>query len=188
MSSRVADEKRVATGRRNKEAGAAFEGWVESQHVEAYRRGILAFVEKTEPHAKMIGGRLVYVAKGVADYTGCLVGGRCLAVEAKSTADTRLMRSVISSKQETHLNAVTAAGGLALLLVEYRFEQYARFSIPWEDVPWSMKRSQYSLFIGDVQEWRIEPGDCYLSKWHSGGKPIGSVVAVGGRHRVLARE
>lgn len=36
---------RVATGRANKSAGSAWEFWLELQHREAIRRGLLACVE-----------------------------------------------------------------------------------------------------------------------------------------------
>lgn len=173
-----------------------FESWLEGQHVYAHRLGILAFVEKTEPHAKMINGRLVYVSKGVADYTGCLVGGKCLAVEAKSTGDNRLMRSVVDVKQARHLDAVAVAGGLSLLLVEFKLDPhkyfgtpyFSRYAVPWLDVPWMKLRTADSVSFNDVQSWKIIPEMCYLSRWHAGGKSVGNVGAVGGQHRILARE
>lgn len=183
-----------SAGRKSQAIGAAFESWIEGQHIHAHRLGILAFVEKTEAHAKTIQGRLMFVGKGVADYIGCLVGGRCLAVEAKSTGDEYLMRSAITPKQVRHLDAVAMAGGLALLLVEFRltvhqsYSSRAGYAIPWTEVPWKVRRFAESVSVNDVQQWKIEPETCYLSRWHAGGPVVGSVGAVGGRQRVLPRE
>lgn len=187
-----------AIGRKAKAIGAAFETWIDGQHQAAHALGILAFVEKTEAHSQVIHGRVEFIAPGVADYIGTLCdGGKTLAVEAKSTDDAQLMRSVVSPKQAKHLDAVAAAGGLALLLVEFRHVSqvgesyaaqvlpiYARYAVPWLEVPWQTLRTAESVAEASIQQWRILADTCYLSKYHSGGVPVGSV----GRKRVFPRE
>lgn len=176
---------RVVSGRSNKLAGDGFEIWLGYQHKEALRRGLLACVEKSEPHAKIFNGRVVYTAKGVADYFGTLAagtrsaaafsssarpvgsdsGGLSFAAEAKSTADDRLARAVVSEKQADHLDAVARAGGLALLLCEFRSAAPARCAVPWAEVPWRKLRTADSVGLAEIERWIIAPGENYLAKF-----------------------
>ncbi len=164
----------------SKAVGAAFEAWIETQHTIAERLGILAHVVHNQPTATFIGGRLIYTAAGVADYTGTLDrSGLTLAVEAKSTQADKLARSAVEPKQQQHLEAVARAGGLALLLVEFRqpgvLRNAFRFAIPWLKVPWKIARTKENLYLDDLldSEWKIRgvisDGDCYLSKFHAPG-------------------
>ncbi len=115
------DQRNVERGRLAKEVGGRFESWVEGQHEAAKYLGILAHVHHNEPRVKFVDGRLIYEKASVADYTGALEGGaRTLAVEAKSTATARFPLSDVTPLQQVHLGAVARAGGLALLLVEFR--------------------------------------------------------------------
>ena len=182
------------SGRKSQAAGIAFESWINGQHETANVIGILAFVEKTEAHSRVIHGRVQFAEPGVADYIGCLVGnGRCMAVEAKSTADDHLMRSAVSTKQAKNLDSVAAAGGLALLLVEFRGQSrgqeagrpvFRRYAVPWQEVPWQVLRTAQSVAEDSIQQHRIVPDTCYLERFHPRGKPVGSV----GRVRVYASE
>ena len=133
-----------------------------------------------------MGGRVIYVAKGVADYVGTLCDkGRALALEAKSTSALRLSRKVVSAKQALHLDAVSRVGGLALLLVEFRSEGRTRhFAVPWADVPWTKLRSADSVCELDLAAWRVLSGECYLSKFC----PPGTPQFVTSRGRVYPRE
>ncbi len=155
---------RQLAGSRAQAAGARFEEWVEAQHVLAAHLGILAHVEHNQPHAKVVGGRLIYVKQGVADYTGTLEGGRSLTVEAKSRSG-RLLRSDIEPRQAIHLEAVARAGGLALLLVEFRDQhKIRRFAIPWREVPWEVLRSAESIGLESARgvagsRRRVLPGE-----------------------------
>lgn len=184
------------TGRQAKAAGDAFEAFLEQQHEVALQLGILACVEHNEPHAKVIGGRLMYTERGVADYTGVLDrSGRAVAVEAKSTKAERLMKSAVSSKQQDHLDRVARAGGLALLVVEFRRElpaavqlqialwpmqaaeemlrqHFRRYVCPWEKVKWQVLKtaesvSEIDLFADGGWIW----GACYLERFHPRGTP-----------------
>jgi recombination protein U len=178
----------VKIGRIKQAVGEMFEAWVDGQHEHAQRLGIIAHVEKNEPHSKIIHGHVIYTAAGVADRTGTLEGGRSLAVECKSTKAVRFPRNDISTKQQEHLDAVARAGGLALLLVEFRATTpplFARYAIPWLEIPWKTLKTAESLDPADIGVWMIPPGVCYLSRWHAGG-PRSSQAQT--RRRVLARE
>lgn len=166
--------------------GAAFEGWINTQHEKAKLLGILAHVEKTEAHAKIVNGRLIYTERGVADYIGTMEGGRSLVVEAKSTGEERLYRDAVTKKQQEHLEAVARAGGLALLLVEFRGVPpvQMRFAIPWLEVMWQVSRTAESVRMINVSPWLVS-GDCYLSSWHAGGLRSGAHLD---RKRKFARE
>ena len=161
--------------RKSQQVGGAFERWIEAQHEAAKILGILSHVEHNQAQAKVVRGGLRYVGKGVSDYTGTLAGnGRALAVEAKSTQKPRLPRAEIKKKQAEHMDAVARAGGLALLLVEFRQETkdaefLQRFAIPWLEVPWETKKSAESISVEDLAAWAVVP-DCYLLRWHAGGK------------------
>jgi len=176
--------------RTSQAVGAAFESWIEVQHTKARRLGILAHVYHNEPTVKRIKGELIYIKPGVADYTGTLEGGTATtyAAEAKSTSDERFQRAGIEPKQAEHLDAVARAGGLALLLVEFRIEELPlrlRHAIPWLEVPWKTLRSAQSISAEDVAAWRIpnDPTHCFLTRWHLGG-PSSSPV----RTRVIHRD
>ncbi len=179
-----------ARGRKAQQVGSDFESWVNTQHQNAKYLGILAHVEKNEPHAKIIGGILMYEKPGVADYSGTLEGGRALNVEAKSTQSSRFLQSGVTAKQQTHLTVTARAGALAFLLIEFRTPGPGllireQFAIPWLDVPWNIATSALGISAADVARWRITT-DCYLQPYHPGGAST-SVHGVG-RVRVFPRE
>ena len=180
----------MSGGRTAQAVGAAFEAWIEVQHEKARRLGILAHVTHTYPEAKYIKGVLTYAQKGVADYSGTLEGGHATTyvAEAKSTSDKRFPRADIEPKQIEHLDAVARAGGLALLLIEFRINEVPlrlRHAIPWLEVPWQLRRTAQSVSAEDVVAWRIsgDPTQCFLSRFHKGG-PSSSPQ----RHRVISRD
>lgn len=165
----------VDQGRRAKFVGQGFEDWIDVQHDKAIRLGILAHVTHNQAKTDIKKGRLIYMGKGVADYSGVLDRcGRAFAAEAKSTKGDRLARAEIKSKQAEHLSAVAHAGGLALLLVEFRHEVPSmRCAIPWLEVPWVILRSAETIDYTSVEKWRIErnPEACYLERFHPRGEP-----------------
>ena len=166
-------------GRKSQAVGEAGESYAEGQFKMALYLGILAHYEHNQPRAKFIGGRLMYDKPSVADYTGVLEGGRVLAEEVKSTEEKRFYKSGVEPKQQAHLNATARAGGLALLLVEFRRPQqldphrvttlYQRFAIPWLEVPWEKARSAEAIMPEQLQQWLILPDTCHLKRWHPGG-------------------
>lgn len=147
-------------------SGAHFEAWVDGQHIVARNRGLLIHAEHTQAVSRMLGGKLVYAAPGVADYVLCLRGGRYVAVEAKACAGPRLYRSRIGPLQARHLDAVARGGALALLLVESRDTGASEyFAIPWTEVVWERARSADSARVESFAPWRISPGSCYLERF-----------------------
>ena len=177
-------------GRKAQQAGDQFESWLNAQHEQAKRLGILAHVEKTQARTAVVRRKLIYTGKGVADYVGTLEGGKSLALEAKSTQEDRFPRNEISAKQQEHLGVVARAGGLALLLVEFRDfvvnkslpARTFRFAIPWLALPWETLRTAESVSPLDVSQWRVDER-CYLSAYHPGG-----VSSSSHARRVYARE
>mgnify|MGYP001612558237 CR=1 FL=1 len=174
---------RVIAGRANQAAGSGFEIWLNFQHQEAIHRGLLACVEKSEPHLRIVGGKKIYNRPGVADYFGTLASGTrstghftgrvyssaldgvSLAAEAKSTSSDRLARAEVKPKQAAHLDAVARAGGLALLLCEFRAGTPTRCAVSWTEVPWTKLRTADSVGLSDLTEWIIAPGENYLTKF-----------------------
>ena len=148
-------------------SGARFEQWVEAQHAVAKSRGLLVHAEHTQAVARVIGGKVVYAAPGVADYVLCLRGGHYAAVEAKACDGIRLYRSRVGPLQARHLDAVARGGALALLVVGFSGAGTAseRFAVPWLDVPWSRARSADGAVITDLVPWRVTPGSCYLERF-----------------------
>lgn len=137
----------------------------------AKRHGILAHIEKTQARTAWVKGSLEYVGKGVADYVGTLEGGRSLALEAKSTSGARLPKSEIDTKQAEHLDLVARAGGLSLLLVEFRSDEWPywrRYAVPWLEVPWEVALTAQSVAQEKIEKWRVV-NECYLQSWHMGG-------------------
>lgn len=164
-----------ARGRAAQAAGESFEGWLDGQHSFALINGILAHIEHNQAKTKMIKGRLRYVAKGTCDYTGVLDRvGRTVAVEAKSTKAKSFSLKGVKKKQQDHLTATALAGGLALLVVEFRSitQPYrARYAIPWLDVPWIIKKSAKTISPSQLEKWKVAIGECYLEKYHARGVP-----------------
>jgi hypothetical protein len=177
--------KRSAAGRKAKRVGDRFDvEWAGVQHEMAGMLGILVHIEHNQPHTRMVKNRVIYTRKGVADYTGTLYGGRSFAAEFKSTDDERLMRSAIQAKQAEHLDRVAKAGGLALLLVEFRTPVRKQYAVPWLQVPWKTLRSAESLSQEDVSTWLVPAGKCYLDPFMP---TRGPAVELGPR-RVFPRE
>lgn len=175
--------EQVSGGRKAQAVGDAGESYAEGQFKMALHLGILAHYEHNQPRAKFIGGRLMYDKPGVADYTGVLDrGARTLAVEVKSTEEARFYRDNlkwgVKPKQQAHLTAVARAGGLAFLLLEFRrpsvdgprvLPVYQRFAVPWLEAPWETVRTAVSVAPERLGQWLIEPGTCFLSRWHLAG-------------------
>jgi hypothetical protein len=190
--------------------GAQFEQWHEGQLNAAVMLGILAHWLHTEPKATVVHGRVQYAEKSGADWVGIMeavrhpitVGGpdqivsssfetdraRVLVVETKSVKGNSLPRSMIEKKQAEHLDACARAGGLALLVGEFRLDTVRmRFACPWLEVPWEVKRSAESISPILMAPWDVSKfPDCYLKRWHAGGKRSGTWSAL--RKRVYNTE
>lgn len=185
-----------ALHRASTQLGEAFENWVDLQHALAGVRGALVHVTHNQAQSRVVRGRLIYSAAGVADYTGMLYGGIYLASEAKSTGKERLPKSEITPDQQDHLNAVTAGGGKAFLLVEFRgvttlngtlLTEPRRYAVPWRDVPWKMLRTAESVGELDLVNWRALGHD-YLQSYHPGSPNHFFVGAAAKQKRIHPRE
>jgi len=177
----------VAIGRTSQAVGASFESWIDGQHEVAKMAGILAHIAHNQAQSNVVRGRLIYTAAGVSDYTGTLDrSGLSVAVEAKSTKAESLLRAAVKPKQQEHLEVVARAGGLALLLIEFRLTEVPlrfRFAVPWLEVPWETKRSAESISAEQLGPWLVDPGTCYLERFHARGVPSSLR-----RGRIYARE
>lgn len=164
---------RRTSGRAAKSAGAAAEAFWEAQHEMALYLGVLVHVQHNEPATKMVHGRLIYSKKSAADFTATLSDGRTFAAESKSVIK-RLARSAIQPLQAKQLDAVSKAGGLAFLLVEFHPSGTipSRFAIPWLEVPWRRLRSAESIGVEDVLKYAVRPNECYLRR----GVPVAAGV------------
>lgn len=154
--------------------GKAHEAWVESQHREALRLGLLAFEpEHNEPQVQRVRGRLVRVKRSVSDWTGMLSaarGSRLFAAEAKATVGERIPKSAVRPHQARYLTKVAAGGGLAALVVAFRAadDTPRRCAIPWAEVPWSTGRWKLGLRLEDALPWEVREGECYVKKLLAG--------------------
>ena len=120
---------RQQAGRYAKAVGDAFESWLDGQHARAKRLGMLAHIHHNEPKTRMHKGVLFYDKKSVADYSGTLEGGRSLAEEVKSWGSSdNFPRSQVDTLQAEHLQTVLRAGGLALLIIEFRLPFVQHFA------------------------------------------------------------
>lgn len=171
----VSPRNHVEAGRHAKASGDQFEVWMEGQLDHAMRLGILACWHHNEPKVKVYDGKVNYDKKSVADYSatferhGLGVSG---AFEAKSTSAKNFPLNEVSLLQQRHLEAVAKAGGIALLVVEFRSAVaplFQRFAIPWLDVPWIVLKTAKTINVSLLNQWVIPPGTCFLSRWHTGG-------------------
>ena len=97
----------------------------------------------------------IYKAKAVADVLGALPGGRGVAVEVKSTKDTRLHLTTMDGRpdqlhehQRAFLQAWTAMGAAAYLLVIWTSDW------TWMLFPWTVARQIRVINRKDVDTWR----------------------------------
>jgi len=162
---------RERAGRAAKRHGDALEAWMRAQLAAAVLALRLVWWTKIEApvaHKRVREGdgwgwKLVWGAKASADFVGCAVDGRCLAIECKSTEDGRLPRADIQPQQAAQLDAVADAGGVSLLAVEFRHPGRdawgaRQYLIPWRRVPWTIARSAMGLDEADAAPWRVAGG------------------------------
>lgn len=168
----------VVAGHLARDAGDALEKWLAEQHKAAAAAGIAHVRKVGAPVVVGRGGRPVeWAGRGPADYQGVMVGGRALALEAKSLGErARISRVDIPEHQRRDLEAVERLGGLALLVVEVREAQLVA-AVPWTEVPWRvssrvlkrgtpLEKVERSETVGaeELEAWRVVPG-CYLRRW-----------------------
>lgn len=155
-------------GERNRDAGEAFEAWLEGWHRRARQLGI-ARVRKVSPAVKWVGrghrARPKVVGENGADYVGRLRGGRAIVAEAKATEEERLPRSAFEKHQIDDLDEAAALGALALGLIELRIAgRVRRFAAPWP-LDWRWRGAGASVGLEELEPWEIRDGECYLARW-----------------------
>ena len=145
--------------------GAAFEAWLEAQHLIAFRRGI-AHVRKVSPAVKWLaGGRAIVTGAAGCDWSGTLKGGRHLVAESKSTATARLGLSAFESHQIADLDLAHHFGALALAIIELRVDgRPLRFAAPWP-LPWRVTGNGQGVGVDELRPWAIVEGSCYLARF-----------------------
>lgn len=131
-------------------AGSTFEKLLTLAYLEPMQRaGILRHFVRIHPEAIVVQrdarGRALcqFSARAAADWIALTSAGVYVALEAKSSAGTRLARREIAPQQEQHLDAA-AGSGLGLLLIELRGAARAVYAVPWP-APWVRLRSADSL-------------------------------------------
>lgn len=159
---------RAAAALEARKAGRALERWAEEQHAVAVVRGLLAWCRWVSPKVEMLGrGRAAVVGEAACDFNGCSWDGKAVVVECKSTRDARLDFSQLEKPQREQLQATAAAGGAAILLVEFRaVEGSPRFAVPWQAIPWRSLRKGSRGSVGplEIGAWLVK-GDCYVDKF-----------------------
>lgn len=141
-------------------AGSSFEKLLTLAYLEPLlRAGILRHFVRIHPEAIVVQrdprGRALcqFSARAAADWVALTSAGVYVALEAKSSAGTRLARREIAPQQEQHLDA--AAGiGLGLLLVELRGAARAVYAVPWP-APWVRLRSADSLGEPELRPYLV---------------------------------
>lgn len=168
----ASNEVRERAGRRARRLGEDLERWVAAYLGTAQRVGAIAWWMKIHPgvvHRRALidghwGFKLTWGERAAADFVGLLPSGGMLAIECKSVEGQRLARAAIKPQQLAHLDAVDAAGGRALLAVEFRDEGAAtrtarQYVIPWREVPWTTARTAMSLTELAATPWRERRGE-----------------------------
>lgn len=168
----ASNEVRERAGRRARRLGEDLERWVAAYLGTAQRVGAITWWMKIHPgvtHRRVLidgrwGFKLVWGERAAADFIALAPDGRMLAIECKSVEGQRLARAAIKPQQLAHLDAVDAAGGRALLAVEFRDEgavtRTARqYVIPWREVPWATARTAMSLTELAATPWRERRGE-----------------------------
>lgn len=154
---------RAAMAKISDVVGRAFEEAAENKLTVLKQIGIVAWWEHQHPEMFRRNGMWMKGAASGADFSGVLRGGRAFALEVKSVGpdeerDPVLIREkAISPKQLEHLDAVAAAGGLAVLAVQFRHElaPWLVAVVQWTRVPWEQARVRSHLRPEACGQFRI---------------------------------
>lgn len=139
--------------------GRAWEARLEVWH-DAYRRERRAVVQKNEPKAKNIAGRIVYERKGAPDFDGTLAGGRAVVFDAKDCRASRWSLKGLALHQARDLEAHHLAGAVAFVALRFQGVGYV---LPWARLGpvywrWVEKKGPASLSGDDVRTLGIPMG------------------------------
>lgn len=153
----TAPSSKAAASKEAQRQGVAFESWLNEQHDEAARLGLVAWVKHVSPKVRMIGrGQWKVVGKACADFNGCAFDGKSVVIEAKSIGDARLSRSQLEPVQVEQLERTAGAGGAALVVVRFRsLPGSPVYAVPWQALPWRTKGKGASVDPADIEQWRV---------------------------------
>ena len=88
-----------------------------------------------------------------------------------------------------HVDGVHFAGGLAVLLIEFRRGGMPRrYAIKWADVPWQILRTAESVAEADLSQSRIQVGTCYLESFVKPNPLLAQKIRAKMPTRVFPRE
>lgn len=157
---KTANAKRALAGLKAKRVGDLNEDII-SASCNAYRMEGIADIMKTpepmRPIKSLGAGRYmaVFEKKAQADYKGVLIGGRCIAFEAKHTSADRIQESAVTDEQGDMLDRYSAMGGECFVLVS--FDDWSFYKVPW--YAWrNMKnifRHQHIKQSEMPEQWRV---------------------------------
>lgn len=164
-------ERRAASGRAGKRAGDALEAWTRAQLDAAVMAQIITWFAKVEAGARYRrerdartgdwSQRLVWGARAAADFVAVRArDGVSIAIECKSVEGARLAREAIEPQQVHHLAQTHCAGGVALVVVEFRDEGQLtygarQYCVPWDAMPWQRERSAWSVPEAPLARWKV---------------------------------
>ncbi len=132
-------------GYRNREAGAAFEGLIQTALGWYEAKGI-AKVEKTPEPMRPLSkpnGRGQFLAcftkQAQADYTGTMRDGRSVRFEAKQTDTEKVAYSRLTKTQQDDLDAHQKLGALCFVLLCFGADRFYR-------IPWGVWKNMKKIF------------------------------------------
>lgn len=153
----------MSAGRTAQAVGKHLEQIVAAQIECATQARLVVWSAHNQPLFRQVGpARFVRAQASGADWSLVFNGALAGALEVKGTADRRFYRSAITDLQQEHLEQVARAGGLAVLLVQFRSEAgWPIYRVPWQAVPWeraSATKDAPSVTAEAVEPWRFNPG------------------------------
>lgn len=102
-----------------KRLGDAAEEFVKPFVSSAGAMKVASLFKVPTPTARDKNGKIIYIAKSIADYTGFMLDGtgRHVAVEVKRCSEPSIPFDFVSEHQWEYLSAVRKAGGVAMVAV-----------------------------------------------------------------------
>lgn len=156
LKARNDQARRNALGRDAEARAVALNRVCESQRVARLRRLF--------PECYGAPGKMTPKAAADADYYGCMLDGsaRAVLVECKHVDGERFSFANLREPQQKALEALDAAGGVAVVLVVATGRDYA---LPWWLVRDLLARDLANVRLDALGEYRVIPGDAYLARW-----------------------
>lgn len=122
-------------GSRSRRMGAMFETGLDHIFSTMAQRGD-AIITKTPEPLKVVGARAkngmfpaIFTAKAQPDFTGTLMGGRSVMIEAKGTDGDRVTQDRVQPSQAAYLDAHARLGAICGIIVCLGFTSFG--FVPW---------------------------------------------------------